>query len=257
MAHGEAYEEFVEKFKPKKTTDDCYTPPAVYEAVKDWAVERFQLQGKNIIRPFFPGGDYQNETYTESDVVIDNPPFSILSQICNFYMDNDAKFFLFAPSLSLLSTSRGNLNYYISGTDIIYENGAKVHTSFVTNLGNKKIVVSASLHDTIVKVMETEKKPQMPKYEYPDELITFSTLGKLAKQGKSIEFDSSEVHWVRKLDSQKELKKAIYGCGFLLSETATERIKAEQSKPIEPIEPVEPIIFALSDREKQIINSLK
>ena len=27
------YEGFVEKFKPKKTTDDCYTPPAVYEAV--------------------------------------------------------------------------------------------------------------------------------------------------------------------------------------------------------------------------------
>lgn len=24
------YEAFVEKFKPKKTTDDCYTPPHVY-----------------------------------------------------------------------------------------------------------------------------------------------------------------------------------------------------------------------------------
>lgn len=28
------YEGFVEKFKPKKTTDDCYTPPEIYEAVK-------------------------------------------------------------------------------------------------------------------------------------------------------------------------------------------------------------------------------
>ena len=27
------YEDFVEKFKPKKTTDDCYTPPNVYEEV--------------------------------------------------------------------------------------------------------------------------------------------------------------------------------------------------------------------------------
>ena len=25
------YEGFVEKFKPKKTTDDCYTPPLVYD----------------------------------------------------------------------------------------------------------------------------------------------------------------------------------------------------------------------------------
>ena len=111
MAHGETYEEFVEKFKPKKTTDDCYTPPAVYEAVKDWAIERFQLQDKNIVRPFFPGGDYQNERYTENDVVIDNPPFSIISQICNFYVDNDIKFFLFAPSLTLFSTSRGNVTF--------------------------------------------------------------------------------------------------------------------------------------------------
>ena len=197
MAYGETYEEFVEKFKPKKTTDDCYTPPAVYEAVKDWVIERFQLQGKNILRPFYPGGDYQSETYTENDVVIDNPPFSILSQICYFYMDNGIKFFLFAPSLTLFSTARGKLNYYISDTTITYENGAKVNTSFVTNLGNKKLVVSDSLHDTIEKAMKTEKKPQMPKYKYPDNLVTFSTLAKLVRQGKDIEFDSSEVYFVR------------------------------------------------------------
>lgn len=236
----------------KKTTDDCYTPPAVYEAVKSWAVGRFQLQDKNILRPFYPGGDYQNERYTENDVVIDNPPFSILSQICNFYMDNNIKFFLFAPSLTLFSTARGKVNYYVSGTDIVYENGARVNTSFITNLGNKKIVVSTSLHDTIEKAMKTEKKPQMPKYKYPDELITFSKLEFLAKHGKNIEFGSSEVHFVRGLDAQKRIKKSIYGGGFLLSNTATERLKA-----VESVAPVAHITWALSDREKQIINSLK
>ena len=29
------YEGFIEKFKPKLTTDDCYTPRGVYEAVAD------------------------------------------------------------------------------------------------------------------------------------------------------------------------------------------------------------------------------
>lgn len=29
------YAAFVEKFKPKKTTDDCYTPDNVYAAVHD------------------------------------------------------------------------------------------------------------------------------------------------------------------------------------------------------------------------------
>lgn len=35
MKRNETYEKFVEKFKPKKTTDDCYTPPEVYKLIKD------------------------------------------------------------------------------------------------------------------------------------------------------------------------------------------------------------------------------
>ena len=31
------YREFVEKFKQKKTTDDCYTPENIYDCVADWA----------------------------------------------------------------------------------------------------------------------------------------------------------------------------------------------------------------------------
>lgn len=31
------YQAFVDKFKHRLTTDDCYTPPKVYEAVKQWA----------------------------------------------------------------------------------------------------------------------------------------------------------------------------------------------------------------------------
>ena len=30
---ADEYEQFVEKFKPKKTTDDCYTPPEIYEVI--------------------------------------------------------------------------------------------------------------------------------------------------------------------------------------------------------------------------------
>ena len=33
------YQKFVDKFKPKKTTDDCYTPPNIYEAVKDYVIK--------------------------------------------------------------------------------------------------------------------------------------------------------------------------------------------------------------------------
>ena len=50
------YDGFVEKFKPKKTTDDCYTPVPVYSALVKYINENVQcLNGFNIIRPFWPG----------------------------------------------------------------------------------------------------------------------------------------------------------------------------------------------------------
>ena len=102
MAKGETYEQFVEKFKPKKTTDDCYTPPLVYEAVKGWACREYGIDPARVVRPFWPGGDYERFEYPEGCAVIDNPPFSILSAICAFYIDRDVPFLLFAPSLTCL-----------------------------------------------------------------------------------------------------------------------------------------------------------
>ena len=41
---NEEYAAFVEKFKPKKTTDDCYTPENVYNAVRDWACREYGIE---------------------------------------------------------------------------------------------------------------------------------------------------------------------------------------------------------------------
>ena len=73
------YDEFVEKFKPKKTTDDCYTPPEVYEVIKDWACAEYGIDPSKVVRPFYLGGDYESFDYGGGKVVVDNPPFSILS----------------------------------------------------------------------------------------------------------------------------------------------------------------------------------
>ena len=45
MKKTETYEEFVGKFKPKLTTDDCYTPENIYQAVKNWAIEEYKWGG--------------------------------------------------------------------------------------------------------------------------------------------------------------------------------------------------------------------
>ena len=49
------YKEFEDKFKPKKTTDDCYTPNNIYETVADYVATRFKVDRNKFVRPFYPG----------------------------------------------------------------------------------------------------------------------------------------------------------------------------------------------------------
>lgn len=93
MGKSKTYEEFVDKFKPKLTTDDCYTPPLVYDAIKKWVCEQYGLDQAKVLRPFWPGEDYQKSEYPSGYTVIDNPPFSILSKIIEWFLERDIKFF--------------------------------------------------------------------------------------------------------------------------------------------------------------------
>ena len=97
------YRAFVDKFKPKKTTDDCYTPPEIYEVVKNWACREYGIDPSCIVRPFWPGASYEDYDYPEGCVVLDNPPFSIITKICTDYMRAGIRFFLFAPYLTNFS----------------------------------------------------------------------------------------------------------------------------------------------------------
>lgn len=53
---NEEYNEFLDKFEQAKTTDDCYTPDGVFEAVAEWVAKEYKLDKKKFIRPFYPGG---------------------------------------------------------------------------------------------------------------------------------------------------------------------------------------------------------
>lgn len=254
MAKNESYEEFVEKFKPKRTTDDCYTPEAIYEAVKDCVVEKYDLQGREIVRPFWPGGDYKNFDYPENCVVIDNPPFSILARILDFYVEKKIKFFLFAPQLTALGSAGSRCNVVVTGNQIVYENRAVVATSFVTNLGEFKIDVDSTLYRKIQDVVEAEnQKMKRLKYTYPDEVLTTTTIQKLAGRGVDLRIREEDCHFIRVLDNQRKAKKSLYGAGFLLSENATAEKKAAEKKAAEKNKTIE---WKLSDREKEIIEKL-
>lgn len=97
---NETYEEFVEKFKPKLTTDDCMTPPQVYDAVRDWVCRKYGVIPEKIIRPFWPGGDYENFAYPNDCIVLDrvlHDPVNITSRYTKRYCD---EIFLFADTAS-------------------------------------------------------------------------------------------------------------------------------------------------------------
>ena len=101
----EAYEAFLDKFKLAKTTDDCYTPDNIYEVVADWTAEEYGLNRDDFVRPFYPGGDYKRYDYKPGAVVVDNPPFSILSEIIGFYTKRKIPYFLFAPAMACFSNA--------------------------------------------------------------------------------------------------------------------------------------------------------
>ena len=252
------YSLFVEKFKPKKTTDDCYTPEKVYNAVLGWvkANAKIDLSGCEIVRPFYPGGNYKAYNYPRNCCVIDNPPFSILTQILRFYVATGIKFFLFAPHLTLFSTSKSVFNEVTClpvEVNIIYENKANVNTSFISNLfGDIAVLTSVSLRQSVIDAQKSETTP-LPKYQYPKEVLTSTMAGKYLKRGVEICINRKDAFPVSMLDAQKKFGKTIFGSGILLSEkAAAEKAAAEKAAA----EKDKVLIFELSEREKNIIKKL-
>lgn len=223
MAKGETYEEFVAKFKKNapKTTDDCYTPQPVYEVVKEYALKLAGLTEETCtpVRPFYPGGDYRNYDYPADAYVIDNPPFSILSEIRQFYMEKGIKYFLFAPALMCISLIDDTV--ICAYSDIIYSNGAIVKTSFVTNAANREfcLITAPTLKKQLKEIFQHDRKiygketRKLKSYIYPKN--TFSA--------RDIALTSRTDYFIRRTESRTVSKIGSlkqFGGAYLLSDRA-------------------------------------
>ena len=241
---NDEYNEFLDKFETKKTTDDCYTPQNIYDVIAEWVAKEYKLDSKKFFRPFYPGGNYQNENY-EGKIVVDNPPFSILSEIEQWYNEHGVKYFLFAPNVTTFASKRKCCSVCV-GVGITYENGACVMTSFVTNLEDDLAARTApdlyKLVDAANK--ENTKGKEFPVYEYPPNVVTAAMLSYLSKYGQDLRLAQKDVsEKINGLDEQKKVDKGIFGGGFLISEKAA----AEKAAAT---------VWKLSDRELEIIKSL-
>ena len=159
MSKNETYDMFVDKFVPKLTTDDCYTPESVYNVVRDYVCRRFGVNPETIVRPFYPGGDYEEFDYELDSFVLDNPPFSILTQILKFYTERHIRFFLFAPGKEVLHyTQWGSC---LLGGNITYHNGAQICTSYVTSEGDFDLECDPDFIQAVEDAVPTKAKKKL------------------------------------------------------------------------------------------------
>ena len=244
---NEEYNKFLDKFETKKTTDDCYTPDNIYNAVAGWVAEEYGVNKEDFVRPFYPNGDYQKFNYTEGAVVVDNPPFSILAEILKWYTEREIKFFLFAPSLTIITATACDLTYFTVGAQITYENGANVSTGFITNLDGEYRLRTAP--DLLARIKEQndinlkEKSKDLPNYVYPDYVICPAQIMKIAHYEQDLRIKKSDCIIISELDEQKKEGKTLFGKGLLLSEKAAAEKAAAK-------------VWQLSERELEIVKGL-
>lgn len=234
------YGAFTNKFKVKLTTDDCYTPEPVYNAVRDWVVDHFHLEGRKVVRPFWPGADFETYDYQKDDVVIDNPPFSIYDHILDFYTSEKIDFFIFGPSLTLFK--KYDCCYIVTNETVTYANGAKVNTSFVTNLD--KINRIATYRELKEKINEAEhfqkqKKEDLHIFKYPNCIVTSAILGKTSRVDFFVK--KTDCEWCPKINGER-----LFGGGFLLSDRAAADRKAARKT----------IIRKLGSEEEKLLEKL-
>ena len=235
MARGETYEEFVGKFNKEKpkTTDDCYTPPEIYEVVLDWANEHINIGDRPVVRPFYPGGDFETYDYPENCVVVDNPPFSIFAKILKWYNERGIAFFLFAPSLTSI---REGVTFVSVDAVIQYENGALVSTAFVTNMMGNLLCITAPELNKNLNEAETRRKlslgwvPQK-KYAFTKSVLRASTLNCMTRRGIHFSVSANEGSIASKVTTEPG---GEYGKSIILSDRKRNERYNLYNEPIPP-----------------------
>ncbi|MDD7189324.1 MAG: chromosome partitioning protein ParB [Prevotella sp.] len=203
------------------------------------------MEGKEILRPFYPGGDYERAEYPEDGVVIDNPPFSMFTKICKFYSARRIPFFIFGPGLTIFSCLK-YCSVVVIAPQIEFSNGAKVHCNFATNLiGDTLVTISPELSKAIAACPSQPQKVNLSKYRYPEELLSVSDLQTMAKGDLPFSVNRDEAVIVKNLDKHPK-KGGLFGDHLLISEAAAVKAAAVKEIPI-----------TLSERERRIVNGLE
>ena len=244
------------------STDECYTPPAVYDTVLNYAVERYGLQDKHIVRPFIPGGDYQKYVYDKNDVVIDNPPFSMTIKIAKWYIENNIPFFLFINGLYGVSLSRGlhgKATVIVTNANVsFYHNGSekRIKLGFVTNLEPKNIVIrgDATLTNRLNGLVN---KKSFKRFHYPENFLKNNDILSALQRNVELKLTTDNCLFEDNLDYHKAQMHAkpqrvhVFGGGYLVSDQLYNEFKESLKHDLPGTYWV-----TLSTREQKLIEQL-
>ena len=246
------YESFIAKFADRpKTTDECWTPRDVYEAVVKYVGEVYALDGKQLLRPFYPGGDYESAEYPADGVVVDNPPFSMFAKIVRFYLERDIPFFLFGPGLTMANVCKYGATVVYIGKNIIFSNGARVNVGFASNLFGDIVAMSAPRLAKLIKACPSQKTTaSLASYSYPREVLRANELQTMGAAGVEFAVRRGECRFISNLDNMPK-GKGLFGGVFLIppSIAAAKEEAKERAKGV--------IHLTLSDRERGLINGIR
>ena len=228
----------------------------MYEAVLGWALDHLDIGDRPVVRPFYPGGDFEHFDYHDNCVVIDNPPFSIFSKICNWYVERGIPFLLFAPAMSSI---KQNVTYIGVSCTITYENGANVNTAFVTNMMGDIICTTApDLHESVKKANDDnlkQSKKTVRNLSFPDCVLRSTTLHTMSRAG--VEFCVRREQGCV-VGQACESKNSEFGNSILLSDTATAKKLTAEKLAAKKLAAEKPTTekLTLTEKSKAIIAQL-
>lgn len=250
---SEEYRQFVAKFDKdaEKTTDDCYTPQDVYECARDYFIEEGVIpKDAKIVRPFYPGGDYEREEYPDGCVVYDNPPFSIITQIVKYYQDKGIKFLLYCQTLSSLHLAQ-YCTFIVFDMNVTYANGAVVSTSFLTNLLPEDISVMTLRRELKDRLYSLASQPSkgtgVLSRIHPLNWLTIKVLTNIARNGVPMTWYRDKMQYIR--------SKEAFG-GYFINSAGQAEMQNEALILAEEHRRSKVVQIELSAEEQAIINEL-
>ena len=153
-----------------------------------------------------------------------------MTKVVKLYEDRGIDYFLFAPHLTCIGIRPAHSRICV-GVSVTYENGAIVNTSFVSSQG--PLIRSAPdlyriLDEANAANIKAKKAPPKPVYTYPDNVMTSSAVALFSKYG--IKYSEDIGVFVRAMDAQREVGKAIFGAGYIVPEEAARKAQEAARK---------------------------